>query len=68
MENLLKEEKKYTFDNRFGKRFPKEKGYYGYLVGDRPARSICEMRQYTFDVYDSNDKYVTTFTAENGEW
>jgi hypothetical protein len=62
------EEKKYELENRYGRRYPSSEGYYGIMVGDRPAMHIHQMRKYTFDVYDKNDKYVSTFTAEHGEW
>ena len=57
-----------TIDNRYGRRFPKEKGYYGFIVGDRPAMFIHQMRKYTIDVYDEDDNFVTTFTCEHGEF
>lgn len=56
-----------SIDNRYGRRYPLSEGYYGYIVGDRPAMSIYQMRMYTIDVFRDGE-YVTTFTAEHGEW
>ena len=64
---LLKDGFYFDEDTRYGRRYKPDSGYYGILVGDRPAMHIYQMRQYTIDVYQDDD-YVTTITCEHGEY
>jgi hypothetical protein len=56
-----------ALEERYGRRYPLEDGYYGFVVGDRPALHVWEMRKYTIDVFQ-NGKYVTTIVCEHGEF
>lgn len=58
-------------NNRYGKRFPLEQGYYGYIVSQQPALHVWQMTKYTIDVYrnvDGREQFQTSFIAEHGHF
>lgn len=54
-------------NNRYGLRYPLEKGYYGFIVKSQPAYYYWQMAQYTIDVFKDGE-YITTFTCEHGHF
>ena len=43
-------------DNGLGRSYPKEKGYYGIIVSERPAMHIYDDKIYGIDIYKSGKK------------
>jgi hypothetical protein len=56
-----------TIDNRYGRRYPIDQGYYGFIVSEYFGGHIYDERQYTIDIFNDGE-YITTFTAPHGEW
>ena len=56
-----------TLDNRYGKRYPKTEGYYGFIISEKPAMHVWQDKIYTIDVY-KNKTFVNTITCKHGEW
>lgn len=54
-------------ENRYGRRYPEEEGYYGFIVGCRPALHIYDMAKYTIDVFKDKE-FITTIVCEHGEY
>jgi tRNA U34 2-thiouridine synthase MnmA/TrmU len=54
-------------ENRYGRMYPLEDGYYGFIVGDRPAMHIYQMRKYTIDIFN-NGEFINTIVCEHGEF
>jgi hypothetical protein len=57
----------FYIENRYGMRYPKEKGYYGFQVGCQPAYYYWQDCIYTIDVFKEGE-YVTTFSCKHGEF
>ena len=56
-----------TLDNRYGKMYPKNENYYGFIVGERPAMHIWQDKVYTIDVYQEK-RFIDTIVCKHGEW
>ena len=56
-----------TLDNRYGKMYPKNEGYYGFIVGEKPAMHIWQDKIYTIDIYQ-DEKFIDTVSCKHGEW
>lgn len=54
-------------NNRYGRRYPIEKGYYGYIVSRREAYHYWQMAKYTIDIFRDGE-FVTTIVCESGEF
>jgi hypothetical protein len=57
----------FYIENRYGMRYPKEKGYYGFLFGSQPAYHYWQMAKYTIDIFKEGE-FVTTIVCEHGEY
>lgn len=57
----------FYIENRYGRMYPKEKGYYGFNVGYQPAYYYWQDAIYTIDVFKDGE-FVTTIRCKHGEY
>jgi len=54
-------------EERYGRIYPLSEGYYGFIVGERPAMHVYQMKKYTIDIF-KDSKFVNTIICEHGEF
>ena len=57
----------FYLDGRYGRIYPKEKGYYGFQVSCQPAYYYWQDAIYTIDIFN-NGNFVTSIRCKHGEF